>query len=263
MFLTTFYLLALPAFALGSNQLSNPSLRGNDESPLLDSTNGNLNTQLETSPLENHRDLLFCWLFGCDDEDDTEEDECEEVIPAEPFDVESYISERWYVQYQQEIQYLPKEQNFCVYAEYTARRRSWWSRYELDVRNYSQKEDGTPVNSGDAFFSKLCAYTPNKSSPSKLAVAPCWLPTFTAGPYWVVDYNEQEGWAIISGGQPTIKTDNGCVTGDGTNDSGFWFFTREINPANEIIEQMEAIAEDKGFDISVLNKVDHSNCEYN
>mmetsp|Transcript_9801 Transcript_9801/g.13853 ORF Transcript_9801/g.13853 Transcript_9801/m.13853 type:complete len:276 (-) Transcript_9801:255-1082(-) len=273
MLLKIAYLFAFPAFALG-----NSSLRGNDESlsSLLEPSNtdpimhNNMMTT-SSSSVQNHRDLGWCWLFGCDDEEEEEEEEeeeqCKVVTTAENFSVESYIDGRWYIQAQQEIQYLPIEQNNCVYAEYSKRRKTWWSwlspKYELDVRNFSQREDGTPVNSGDSFFSKLCAYTPNKSVPSKLAVAPCFVPTGLAGPYWVVEYNAEEGWAIISGGQPTIPGDNGgCKLGTGTNNSGLWLFTREVNPSPDLVTKMKELAEEKGFDISVLNKVDHNDCDY-
>jgi hypothetical protein len=33
----------------------------------------------------------------------------------------------------------------------------------------------------------------------KLEVAPCFLPTVAAGPYWVLEYSEEEGYALISG----------------------------------------------------------------
>lgn len=39
-------------------------------------------------------------------------------------------------------------------------------------------------------------------SRGKLEVAPCFLPTALAGPYWVLDYSEEEGYALISGGEP-------------------------------------------------------------
>lgn len=41
------------------------------------------------------------------------------------------------------------------------------------------------------------------------------------GPYWVLAYSESEGYAIVSGGNPTIPTENGlCKTGSGVNNSG-------------------------------------------
>merc|ERR1711963_169321 len=89
-----------------------------------------------------------------------------------------------------------------------------------------------------AFGGDICAQVPNDNEPAALRVAPCFLPTFLGGPYWVLDYNEQEGYALISGGQPTIETDQGCKTGDGTNDSGLWIFTREVFPAAGLVQKV-------------------------
>ena len=44
------------------------------------------------------------------------------------------------------------------------------------------------------------------------------IPSEEAGDYWIVRYNEEEGYAIISGGQPTIPSGRGdglCQTGTG------------------------------------------------
>ena len=57
-------------------------------------------------------------------------------------------------------------------------------------------------------------------------MAPCFLPKFAAGPYWVLEYNEEEGYALISGGQPTTETPAGCKNGEGKNNSGLWIFSR-------------------------------------
>ena len=43
-------------------------------------------------------------------------------------------------------------------------------------------------------------------SRGKLEVAPCFLPTALAGPYWVLDYSEEEGYALISGGGRFVET---------------------------------------------------------
>ena len=60
-------------------------------------------------------------------------------------------------------------------------------------------------------------------------MGPCFLPriaSVTVGPYWVLEYNETEGYALVSGGQPSTPTAGGCVGGTGVNDSGLWIFTR-------------------------------------
>ena len=94
----------------------------------------------------------------------------------------------------------------------------------------------------------------------QLEVSPCFLPSFSAGPYWVLEYDEAMGYALISGGQPDIDTGNGCKCGDGVNDSGLWIFTRKQERDDDLVDMIRGMAEAQGFDISVLNKVDQTNC---
>merc|ERR1712190_403563 len=76
-----------------------------------------------------------------------------------------------------------------------------------------------------------------------------------------IDYSEQEGYALISGGAPSVNGNDGkCRTGTGTNNAGLWIFTREQKRNDQLLSKVRAIAEAKGFDLSVLNDVDHSNC---
>lgn len=91
-------------------------------------------------------------------------------------------------------------------------------------------------------------------------MAPCFLPTLLAGPYWVLDYDEAAGYALISGGAPTLPAEAGCMTGSGTNGSGLWIFTREQKRDEALVQKVRAIAAQKGFDLSVLNDVDQSAC---
>jgi lipocalin len=152
--------------------------------------------------------------------------------------------------------YLPKEQNWCVYAEYERMdKKSFWG-YEVQVHNYAQEEDGTPHDSGD----KICAASADDSDAAKLEVSLCLLPKLTAGPYWVLEYNEAEGYALVSGGQPTIDTGDGCKSGSGTNNSGLWVFTRGQERDDALVEKVRGLAKDQGFDLSVLRDVDQSAC---
>merc|ERR1711982_298248 len=92
-------------------------------------------------------------------------------------------------------------------------------------------------------------------------VAPCFLPTIFSGPYWIVAYDESEGYALVSGGQPNVKgEDGGCSTGTGVNYSGLWIFTRSQERDEELVLRVRGIAEEAGFDTSVLNDVDQTNC---
>lgn len=203
---------------------------------------------------------------------------CLPVTAVEDFDLTQYASAPWYVQQQAENTYTPLERNRCVTAQYNLRDTtnfnwldfgSWWG-YTVDVFNYAEDEGGNSVGGS------LCAdFDP--SIPSQLEVAPCFLPKFFAGPYWVVSYREGDidGYALVSGGQPTNlvvgedeESDCGtqgdspcCKTGDGINNSGLWILTRTPNPSDVLVNEARAIAKQKGFSTSVLFNVTHDeNC---
>merc|ERR1712232_617206 len=178
--------------------------------------------------------------------------ECAPIDVQEGFNLTEYVSGSWYIHQQAITQYLPIERNFCVRAQYTLYDEPTFWGYTVAVNNYAQNEDG------DAFGGPLCAKEDTaENNPAKLQVAPCFLPPIVAGDYWVVAYNEDEGYALISGGQPTVEGPNGCSS---PNQSGLWIFSRSPMRDIGLIETVRGIATDKGFDLGVLNDVDHTQC---
>mmetsp|Transcript_148544 Transcript_148544/g.476988 ORF Transcript_148544/g.476988 Transcript_148544/m.476988 type:complete len:221 (+) Transcript_148544:78-740(+) len=173
------------------------------------------------------------------------------------FDLDSFIAKRWWAQQQMEVVYLPKSQNRCVFADYSKRAPGLLG-YEVAVDNHAE-DVAPPHKMHDSGKSLLCAKIVDQAR-GKLAVAPCFLPSFFAGPYWIIDYSEEEGYAIISGGAPTKRSAGGCSTGTGVNDSGFWIFTRQQKRDQALLDKARAIAAKKGFDLSMLNDVDQSEC---
>jgi lipocalin len=178
-------------------------------------------------------------------------------IPS--FDLNAYISKRWYIQQQMEVRYLPKSSNFCVFAEYTRLpKKSFWG-YDVSIRNYAEEKDGRVRDTSRTSFA-LQAKIVNEAT-GQFAVGLSFLPTLFAGPYWVLDYNEAEGYALISGGPPKLTGEDGlCRCGSGTNDAGLWIFTRQRARNETLVSKVRQIAQAKGFDLSVLNDVDQSNC---
>jgi lipocalin len=173
------------------------------------------------------------------------------------FDLDAFIAHRWYIQQQMETRYLPKTQNRCVYAEYKLKSKpSFWG-YDVDVHNHA--EDVAAPHAVHDSGSYICAKIVDKNA-GKLEVAPCFLPTFAAGPYWVIAFDDTEGYALISGGAPTVSSEGGCKTGSGTNGSGLWIFTREQKRDETLVQKVRGIAQSKGFDLSVLNDVDQTEC---
>jgi len=180
---------------------------------------------------------------------------------VENLNLDAYISSRWYIQQQMETSYLPKTKNWCVYADYSRlSNKSFWG-YDVRVHNHAEEKDGTVHDSDtDIGGAGILAKVVDEKR-GQLEVAPYFLPTFLAGPYWVIDYSEQEGYTLVSGGPPNEEgADGKCRTGTGTNNAGFWIFTRQQTRDDKLIAKVRGIAESKGFDLSVLNDVDQSNC---
>jgi lipocalin len=177
---------------------------------------------------------------------------------VENFDISSFISGKWYIQQQMPTQYLPVSQNYCVEADYARKGKSVFG-WDIQVHNLAEEKDGTRHDSG----SFLCAKVVNEAR-GQLKVGPCFLPPWlprAAGPYWVVAFDNAKGYALISGGAPTVEGENGCRTGSGVNDAGLWIFTRARKRDDAVIAEVRAIAGAKGFDLSVLNDVDQTACD--
>ena len=186
---------------------------------------------------------------------------CQPLSTVDNFNLGEFIKSRWYVHQQAPTKYVPEERNYCSYAEYALKDKpsSPWG-YTVKVNNYAEDKDG------NAYGGELCAYQTNPDNVhelGKLAVAPCWLPSLAAGSYWVLAYEEEEGYALISGGQPTVQTENGCRFKDGIFESGLWIFLRSRERNEKSIFKARHVAKQMGFDLGVLNDVDQKNCERN
>lgn len=184
---------------------------------------------------------------------------------VENFSVSDYISAPWYMQMQAEVSYQPRENLFCVRANYTETTPGIFpqAKLELIVDNYA-REGSISGPESPAF--PLRASIVNLTEPSKLLVGPPFLPVFLRGPYWVVATSEQPyEWAIVSGGPPTKQGADGCVTpGLGLNPNGngegLWLLTREPVAPNSTVDMMVEKAQALGFDIGVLLPVQQEGC---
>merc|ERR1712217_858912 len=172
------------------------------------------------------------------------------------FDLAKYASQPWYIQQQAATIYLPENQNYCVSARYTILEKKTLLGYDVKVRNVAYEKSGKIHDSGDLIYAKIV-----DAKTGKLEVAPSFLPTVFSGDYWVIDYDEQDGYALISGGAPKMEGENGlCRAGSGVNDAGLWIFTRQQARDDALVQKVRSIAQKKGFDLTVLNDVDQSSC---
>lgn len=174
------------------------------------------------------------------------------------FNLENFVSRRWYIQEQMQVGAVPRNAHRCIHADYKLLpKKSFWG-YDIQVLNHAV-DDAPPYGVHDT-GSFLCAKIVDGSA-GKLVVAPCALPPRLAGPFWVIDYDESVGYAIISGGPPTEVHPGGCRTGSGVNNAGLWIFTREQQPGDDFVKRIRLLAENKGFDTSVLERANQSSCE--
>jgi len=172
------------------------------------------------------------------------------------FDLKWYTSAKWYTQQQMVLSYLPRDYFYCVTAQYTLLQKPSFFGYDVEVSNHAQNEQGKNLGPVD----NICAKIVDEAA-GKLKVAPCFLPQALAGDYWVVAFDKTAGWALVSGGPPTMPGQTaGCRTGTGTNGSGLWIFTRAENRDEAVINVARTAAAAKGFDLTVLVDVDQSKC---
>lgn len=204
---------------------------------------------------------------------------CPTISPMNGLDLDEWLRKTWYVTEQQVTGYLHPDSFYCVTATYNvtgdARKKKvpFFKGTVIGVHNYDNHNvtNGPATNTDKEIPGGLCARAENASLPSKLLVAPCFIPNLLAGNYWVLDVgmdnNGHYTWGIISGGQPTEKFADGCTTKEtGQNGSGLWIFVRD--PAAARADSQEVIAAKKrlhalGFTTSRLMPIDHKGCEYN
>jgi len=172
------------------------------------------------------------------------------------FSLRWYISAKWYAQAQMVLDYLPADYFRCVTAEYTMLDKPTLLGFDINVKNHAENTNGKALGP----LTEICAKVVNASA-GKLEVSPCFLPRFLAGPYWIEAFDQESGWALVSGGPPQKEGANGCKSGTGTNNSGLWIFTRKQKRDEALVQKIKGIAEAKGFDVSVLKDTDQTNCE--
>jgi lipocalin len=177
-------------------------------------------------------------------------------------DLNRYTEHSWYVQYQQENNYQPADSLKCVLATYQIKNISVPNfnglTFAIYNYNYQLLNDTNMTNF-------LCGRLPDETVQTKLLIGPSFLPNILAGDYFIIDYDPDYQWAIISGGYPTEAYPDGCTTKKKSflgNDVGFWFFTKEQFPSPKTIEIMKEKAIKKGYTLSQLIKVNQTDCNY-
>lgn len=113
---------------------------------------------------------------------------------------------------------------------------------------------------------RSCAIA-DKKDPALLQIGPCdskGLVPLLRGSYqkfWILEFNETEGYALASGGDPKVPTAHGCRP-SGIKEDGLWILTLQQHPPSSLIEHVRELAKAQGFDIGVLKQVSQEGCPW-
>eukprot|EP00039_Didymoeca_costata_P018981 m.335805 g.335805 ORF g.335805 m.335805 type:complete len:230 (+) comp17679_c0_seq1:90-779(+) len=194
---------------------------------------------------------------------------CGNVQPRKTLNTTEFIRRSWYSRQQQITGYQTEEQLYCVTQTLALEGKTvpFFSGTVISVYNYANNGAANGPNENDANKTILCARQTDPSSPAAIINAPCFLPNFLAGDYWVIaagpsDNNYQ--WAIISGGPPTVHyPNNKCTTKTtGTNGAGLWLFTRSATGQDDDITTMRSVLTNLNYTLKELKNVTQAGCQY-
>mmetsp|Transcript_30134 Transcript_30134/g.48598 ORF Transcript_30134/g.48598 Transcript_30134/m.48598 type:complete len:215 (+) Transcript_30134:69-713(+) len=172
----------------------------------------------------------------------------------ETFDLNAFISNKWYVQEMMEGGLEPATLFQCQWAEYTMKDKPNFWGFEIQAHDHiDYYDESKPMDLHP------CAKIVNAAR-GKLSVGMCFLPQSLSGPYWVYLYNETAGYAAVGGGPPTHEFPGGCRTGTGKIGGGLWIFTRRQARNEKIVQFVRASLKKQGFDLDALKFVNQTGC---
>lgn len=190
---------------------------------------------------------------------------CQTVTTVEGLDIDEFVRASWFIQAQQVLQFQPAENLFCLTATYDLDNPSvpFFGGKTISVNNYG---NAGGVN-GEPVGGPLCARLPNEDETSKLLVAPCSLPNFLAGDYWVLGLglraDSSYEWALVSGGQPDRQYEDGCTTReDRATGAGLWLLSRDQILSDASMAAAKEVAASQGVTWSRMIDVPQASCEY-
>jgi len=209
---------------------------------------------------------------------------CPAIETQSEFNLTEYVRSSWYVQKQQVNGFQPKESLYCVVATYNETYRgkpshvpffggpvlTVYNDCHVGGKNGPVSNNYTDPDFKRGFGSPLCARQTNTEFPERLEVAPCLLPNFLAGDYWVLAAGpspDNYEYAAVIAGQPSVELEDGCTTpntcsGPAQTNCGLWLFTRDPKPDAAKVALVEDILHSKGISTTLLEEIDHTDCEY-
>lgn len=217
------------------------------------------------------------------------------------FNLAKFIAAPWYVQAQTPVKYQPLTDFYCIRAKYTPLNPANLAA-GVKVCNYANRGGvnkspvGTclapgvapPAGVAPSFEMMAVPWPAKRSDPltaaSKLLVGPTTVITKStpdalatppmpgqqrlAGPYWVIAVGPSKtpalgyDWAIVSGGAPSMATENDACLPPKNTDDGLWLFSRTPVAPKADMDAMMAAAKALRLDTTALRRVEQAGCTY-
>lgn len=202
---------------------------------------------------------------------------CRTVTAMDDIDVSKFSRDRWYIHERKETPFQPKSLNYCVSLEFPAllhgnespvEEYGLANAYSMKVLSQYGDEHGNLYTSDDHYPTPLCLgsniFDGDKSSEMTLGF--CMVPAaeFQRSNFWVLAYEEGEGYALVSGGQVDVPSisDDGQLCTYSNPAASLLILSRSSQRDEGLIKKYRQHAADNGIDPSVLKQVYHDGCDY-
>lgn len=171
---------------------------------------------------------------------------------------------------------IPIQTDFSATTLASFMSKTWYSQFQGQLWDYSCAKLEPNLN---YVYPQGYAFTINnglnvclkwddaaqKKDQAMFHASECGQTLSTTYPWWISQYNETDlgGYAIVMTGQPNWPSYNGLCTYLMEGDAGFWLYTREKNPSQELLDYLHTYMTDTmKFDQYYHGKsVDQTGCE--
>jgi len=186
---------------------------------------------------------------------------CKPFSGASDFNLTDYISKPWYVQETVLDRSGEKKLLYCQTVRYQQPLLPSPLGYTISIEYVLKSKYGEKYDYGK------CAYQTISNHSAKLAATPsCQNPKSAATPYWILYYEppdpgaQASGVAIISAPEMDVPDPQSGKC----NSNGLMILTGDPNPWDKkwIVRRARHRIAELGFDLSVLNTVNQTNCTY-
>jgi hypothetical protein len=183
--------------------------------------------------------------------------------PMGAVNLPAYTAEPWYIQQRSETADFQPWRRKCDRIEYRRLPEKTFWGYGMQLHSYTEDVDGTihdsDYGSSDSVGGDYA--TVIEEGTGKLAIGRWFTPSALASPHWIIDFSDEKGYALVSGGPLTVTGEAGkCKFAGESKSAGVWILTRAQQRNEELMTNVRRMAAKHGIDVNALHDVNQSHC---